>query len=363
MKKIICMESFAGYPDTEGVKNTKILEASVNAFAPMPAEYGYIAPAYVIDKSYGSRSSWIGSVTADGTTYRGLVESGNYYYGHVTFNLPKMELDSNKRLWVGCRISSTKFKNNVPLVGFLSSSSTVMAPAVGEGSYYLEVAVDVKAQCYYIYRNKELIQTLAFTGGDKNYIPQAKGAVIHMGNGRDYGTSVATDNVCYSDLYVAIETWGADETAPALTPFGPVRVRSRKVTKVDAANFSTNNDSKEAAVQFVSEPTSILNTKPLFTDPDGGVGKFEFSALTETHVPLAFQVTMAARRGVSSIGKLMSNVTDGKSTVKITDSQPPLQTNTNIPSYVYCSDTKLDGTPLDGEYINKLSVEAHSEEG
>lgn len=362
MKKVIFMESFAAYPNTVARTNTSVLEDAVSTYTPIPAEYGYLSPMIVINQSYSSRSSYIGSLTVDGTTYRGLIDTHGSYYGHVSFTVPKLETGSNKRLWVGCRISSNKFKTDTPFVTFYGSASTAKPPATGEGSYYIEVAVDAKTQQYYIYRNKELVQTMAWSSSDKTYIPQGKVSMIYMGACSSYGQFISTGETCYSDVYIAMETWDTDE-APTPAPYGPISVVSRKVTKVNADSFSTNNTSKEAAVQQLMEPTVKLTPNPLFTDSNGTVGTFEFEQKNEAKAPIAYQVSMSARRGVSSIGKLVSTIKDGTTTTTLTNEQPPLQTNASIPTYTYCSSTKLDGSALDAEYINKLSVEAHSEEG
>lgn len=363
MKKIIFMENFDRFPDTANNSTVRMnLEAAVDLYTPVLEDF--LLPAYTLSSAYSSKTGYIGKLTVDGREYRGYVESAGSYYGHVSLRYPKKAGGDRYRIWYGFRMASTAFKANTALVAGYATTLPVNTAGVGVGSYYVEICVDLAQKKFFCYRNKTFTGSIDM-GNELSYMSSGSSAgALNIGRMNQYGTSPVTGLMVTTDIYIATETWGADEEAPVMEPFGPVRVESCPVAKVDADKFLTNNESKEAAVRYTALPEKgKVNPDPLYTDSDSSVGKFTFTQPTSTKAPLAVQVMCGVERGVSSNGKAVIAINDGTKQVEMMNRVPSLSTDTLIPPVLQVLNTTLDGQPLTKDYTDKLTVNVHSEEG
>lgn len=358
MKQVLYMEGFRNWPALATFMAQSTLTPLIQKYIPLiPNE---TRPWWVLAGYQSTSSSIQNTYTVDNIKYTGIVSSGTSY-NRIDFNIPKTAKDTKIRYYFGARIAAPSFFVTNKMMALNGSGVLPVGPtSTAAASYYVEIVVDMGNSSVNVFVNKLLRYTATMSADTLTRITGGT-ATACIGNTNAYGSSPAPTGCVLTDLYVAKEEYEDGDTT--LTPYGPVAVEFYPVSKVDASAFSTDAESKEAAVTGLYQGQVVQKDKPLFTDNNESVGAFSFQPVPDAVKPIAVAFSACVQRGASSGATLITSLTDGTTNKELAREIPPLSSATVVPvqSYIFQKTPFNDGE-LTPDEINKLKITMQSVE-
>lgn len=349
MKKIIHMEGFKDYPKAYMNTNMgKLIETLVPYYKDKPCwNYTYFG---------NSNKNTVGvDFTYEGVTYQGLLDNNNTT--NIKFNLPKTAITEKKRYYCGVRMVCSKFNMSY---AFASTNASTNAnckfkDTIGS-SRYVEAVVDLPTQTLLIYVNKILFAQLPFDTSFKNTI-NGSGSFVYLGT-QGSGARVG-DNVLYTDIYFAEETWDTEEVPP-IEVYGPVSVDTYRPKEFTGDGFAANTGTlvENLSIPMGNSATDvgIIVDKCVYTSNEGNTGTIKFNPVPVSDKIIGGCVTVLASKGGSTNASLITKVKEGDTTVVSDEYIPPLfsETSMRMSSYPLGDNIKT------ADALNQIQVDLHT---